>query len=61
MWMEENTRVNYLIKDILVSLVSINKIEMSSEVTQFFVSWVTCRVSDHGLTHSFPMHPLSTP
>ena len=49
MWAEANSCVSYPIKDILVSLVSANKIDMSNEVTQFYNLWVTCRASHHGL------------
>jgi len=46
---EVNTTVNYPIKEILSGLVASDKIDMGNEVTKFCVSWVSCRVANHGL------------
>lgn len=48
--MEVNTRVNYPIKEILTNLVATDKIDMTNDVTKFCVSWVACKVSNHGLS-----------
>ena len=44
MWVEVNQRVNYPVKQILVSMEGAQEIDMSNNVVKFCVSWTTMKV-----------------
>jgi hypothetical protein len=48
-WVEINSRVNYPIKRILVSMVENDELNMNDDVIKFCVSFVTCRIVHAGI------------
>ena len=44
LWVEVNRRVNYPVKEILVTMEGDEEIDMTDELTKFCVSWVTINV-----------------